>query len=89
MYARWSPALSEDAVGVFDIADSRGKQQRSVTVDQSVRGTEHGYVLIGKYQFNKLADAAITFRPSTRSQTVTLDAIRLLPAFDPTTKPKP
>jgi len=86
LYARWSPALSENAVGVFDIADSRGKQQRSVTVDQSVRGTEHGYVLIGKYQFNKLADAAITFRPSTRSQTVTLDAIRLLPAFDPTTR---
>jgi len=86
LYARWSDPISDQGRGVFDILDSNGRQRRQVTVDENVQGTENGYVLIGKYAFNNAGDGAITFRPSNRSQTVNLDAIRLLPAFDPTTR---
>jgi hypothetical protein len=86
LYAKWSDPTSDRGVGVFDILDSNGRQQRSVTVDQNSQGTENGYVLIGKYTFNTSGDGAITFRAADRSQTVNLDAIRLLPAFDPTTR---
>jgi len=86
VYARWSTPSSELGMGVFDIKDSNGRQQRPVTIDLNTRGTENGYVLIGKYTFNTTADATVTFRPLNRAQTVNLDAVRFLPAFDPTTR---
>jgi hyaluronate lyase len=82
VYARWTGGTDRATNVPYDVVSSGGRRQ-TITLDQRNRGGD-GWVLLGKFLFDRGTSGSIRVRNDGTNGVVSVDAVRLLPALGAT-----